>query len=241
MKKPKLSVVMPTYNQGQFLQEALDSIVRQTFTDWRLIIVDDASTDDTAAICQEFVKDPRITCLLRAHNSGGAGIPLNEGFSFCQGEYETWWASDNVLYSNAWEYLVRYLDTHSSIDYVYANGEMGIMDKTGLVELRRKNLWEEVDQNWVDGKILKEPGYYLGLTWMWRRPLRLAVGEFQPEPCEDADFVLRAEEAGCKFAFLPDTLGWGRRHSKNLTHMVAAPGRWGARTMQKARQRRGLA
>lgn len=240
MKIPRLSVVMPTYNQGEFLREALDSIMRQTFTDWNLIIVDDASTDDTATICMEYLDDKRVKVVGREVNGKGAGVALNTGFTFATGEYETWWASDNVLYSNAWEYLVRYLDIHPNVDYVYANGEMGVMDKTGQVELRRKNLWEEVDQNWVDGKILRPPGYFLGLTWMWRRPLRLAVGEFQAEPCEDADFVLRAEEAGFKFAFLPDTLGWGRRHSKNMTNTVAAPGRWGARTIEKARQRRAV-
>jgi glycosyltransferase involved in cell wall biosynthesis len=230
---------MPVYNHAQFLPESLDSIMRQQFRDWELIIVDDASTDATPDICRRYLSDPRVRYVRRDVNGHGAGVALNTGFPLCTGELETWWASDNTLYSNAWKLMVKFLDEHPDVDYVYANGELAVMDETGLVEIKRKNLWEEVDQNWVPGKILRT-GYFLGLMWIWRRPLRIAVGEFQPEPCEDADFVLRAEEAGFKFAYLSENLGWQRRHNLSLTAMFARPQRWDRFTFNKARRRRGL-
>jgi len=236
----RLAVVMPTYNQGMFLREAVVSVLGQTFRDWGMVIVDDASTDDTEGICREYTRDKRVRYVRREENGKGAGRALNTGFAWCEGELETWWASDNVLYAVAWERMIRFMDTHPEVDVVYTNGELGVMDVTGLVELARKNLWDEVDQNYAPNKALASPGYYYGLTWIWRRWVREKVGEFQAEPCEDADFFFRAEEVGAKFGFLPDTLSWGRRHNANLTRMVAGPGKWDLWTVRNAKKRRGM-
>lgn len=236
-----ISIVMPVYNHVRYLRAALESIVSQEYKDWELVIVDDHSNDGCGEIADEFAAlDPRITVRHREVNGGGAGLALNDGFRLVTGEYETWWASDNVMYPEALGTLVAYLDTHPDVDYVYANNEIGIMDETGKCEVARRNLWEEVNQTWDADRLLNQ-GYFLGCVWAWRRRLRDGVGEFQPEPCEDYDFVLRAVELGFKFAHTPECLGWQRRWFGNLTNTKAKPMNSTQFVLNKSKVRRGLA
>ena len=66
---PVVSIVLPTYNGSRYLEEAVQSIVEQTLTDWELIIVDDCSTDETPQIVAQFVRqDPRIRGIRHAAN-----------------------------------------------------------------------------------------------------------------------------------------------------------------------------
>jgi glycosyltransferase involved in cell wall biosynthesis len=213
-----ISIVMPTYNQGKFIKEAINSILAQTYKAWELIIVDDASTDDTTIIAKQFLKDERIRYIRNEENKM-TGTSLNIGFSKATGEYETWWASDNNMYPDMLEKLLNCLCTSDRYDHIYSNCDCGFMDETGLVESYKKKFSHLVGpMNWVEGKLSQ--GYYLGICWMWRRNLRLRCGEFQKEPCEDYDMALRMVEAGGKFFYLDEILGWQRRHSENLTNTV---------------------
>ena len=68
---PKVTVCLPTYNSGEFLRYAIDSILEQTFTDFELIISDDCSTDNTPEIIRSYLeKDSRIQYLQNSHNLG---------------------------------------------------------------------------------------------------------------------------------------------------------------------------
>ncbi|MDR7898959.1 glycosyltransferase family 2 protein [Thermosynechococcus sp. JY1334] len=70
---PKVSIGMPVYNGEKFIRDALDSLLAQTFTDFELIISDNASTDQTEAICREYAaKDKRIRYVRQAQNLGAA-------------------------------------------------------------------------------------------------------------------------------------------------------------------------
>lgn len=71
---PTVSVGMPVYNGEQYIREALDSLLAQTFADFELIISDNASTDGTKAICLEYAgKDSRIRYVRQTANRGGSG------------------------------------------------------------------------------------------------------------------------------------------------------------------------
>ena len=75
----EISIIMPAYNVGKYIREAIDSIIAQTFTNWELIICDDCSSDNTVAIIQEYCKkDDRISLIKRKENSGGVRLPVRE-------------------------------------------------------------------------------------------------------------------------------------------------------------------
>lgn len=80
---PHISILMPVRNEGQYLQAALDSLYRQTFTNWDLIAIDDGSDDDTPAILDEAARqDCRVQVIRR--ESGGLVAALNAGLQYCK-------------------------------------------------------------------------------------------------------------------------------------------------------------
>lgn len=107
---------MPVYNGERFLKEAIDSLSAQIFTDWKLFISDDASTDATRKICEEYAKkDPRITYLRQEKNIG-----MFPNFKFlldkADGLYFMWAAQDDLWGAEFLETCVKNLDDNEGID-----------------------------------------------------------------------------------------------------------------------------
>ncbi len=107
-KAPQVSIGMPVYNGAKFINEALDSLLVQTFTDFELIISDNASTDETEAICRKYAaKDERIRYVRQVENFGGRAnfqFLLDEAV----GEYFMWAAADDVWLP---EYIAACVDS----------------------------------------------------------------------------------------------------------------------------------
>ena len=115
---PKVSVVMPVYNGEEYLAQAIDSILTQTFADFEFLIIDDCSTDGTASILAEYARrDSRIKILRQAQNLGVAGA-LNVGCRQAQGEYIARMDADDVSLPMRFEKQVRFLDAHPEIAVV---------------------------------------------------------------------------------------------------------------------------
>lgn len=119
--KPLVSIVLPTYNGSRFLQEAIESCIRQSYPHWELIIVDDASIDETPQIVVHWTKrDSRIRSL---RNQTNRRLPesLNRGFAEAKGELLTWTSDDNRYMPNALATMVEFLEAHSDVDLVYSD------------------------------------------------------------------------------------------------------------------------
>ena len=98
-EKSKISIGLPVYNGDKFIRNALDSILSQTFGDFELIISDNASTDSTSVICQEYMKkDPRIRYIRQENNMGGLWN-LNFVLQEASYEYFMWAAVDDYWLS----------------------------------------------------------------------------------------------------------------------------------------------
>ena len=94
---PHVSVGLPVYNGEEFLREAIESVLAQSFTDFELILSDNASTDGTEAICREYTAaDARVKYVRHPKNIGAAGNH-NYVFSVTSGEFFHWMAHDDVL------------------------------------------------------------------------------------------------------------------------------------------------
>ena len=116
---PRVSIGLPVYNAENFLREALDSILAQTFTNFELIICDNASTDNTEKICQEYVaKDQRIHYYRNEQNLGAA-INYNRVFELSKGEYFKWANHDDLCAPEFLERCVEVLDQHPSVVLAY--------------------------------------------------------------------------------------------------------------------------
>lgn len=101
---PAVTVIIPTYDRPQFLQEALESVLAQSFTDLECIVVDDGSSERV-----EVPRDPRIR-LLRRSSNGGVAAARNSGIAEARGRYVTFLDDDDVLTNNRIELGLRAVD-----------------------------------------------------------------------------------------------------------------------------------
>ncbi|MGH7801490.1 MAG: glycosyltransferase family 2 protein [Thermodesulfobacteriota bacterium] len=113
-KRPKLSIGLPVYNGEDFLEEAIESILSQTYTDFELIISDNASVDRTEEICLDYAaKDDRIRYIRQSENLGAARN-FNSVFELSSGEYFKWAAHDDVCKGNFLSRCIEALDQEHS-------------------------------------------------------------------------------------------------------------------------------
>ncbi len=114
---PAVSVIMPCYNLGRYLKDAINSVLRQSMNDWELIVVDDCSPDNTAEIVAQFT-DPRIKYVRTPQNLYLAGA-LNYGVRQAKGRAILPLDADNMIEPRTLEILSRHLDTYRDTDIAY--------------------------------------------------------------------------------------------------------------------------
>jgi len=116
-----ISIITPAYNAEKYISETIDSVLKQTYVNWELIIVDDCSTDSTSEIVQNYQKkDDRIKYYRLANNSGAASIPRNVGLEKAKGTYVTFLDSDDIWLPEKLEKQMLYLQQTNS-DLIYTN------------------------------------------------------------------------------------------------------------------------
>lgn len=129
MLMPRVSIGMPVYNAATFIREAIDSILAQSYQDFELIITDNASTDETQAICTAYAaQDDRVRYHRNSENIG-ANSNFNFVFTLARGEYFKWAAHDDVLAQTYLERCVAALDADPNV--VLAHSETRLIDNNG--------------------------------------------------------------------------------------------------------------
>lgn len=94
---PLISIITPTFNSGQFISAAMQSVVDQTYSNWELLVVDDGSRDDTMAIIDRFAEvDSRIRSYAMTTNSGRPAVPRNYAIRLAKGELITFLDADDI-------------------------------------------------------------------------------------------------------------------------------------------------
>lgn len=141
----KFSIIVPLYNKVSYINKALESIVSQTFMDWELIIVDDGSTDNSAAVCEEFIKFQASFSnsihLIKQSNAGVAsarnrGVMESKGEYICLLDADDWWEpeflaeTDKLIheYPDAGLYCTNYIYNKPGKTHVALNIPRGYMN-----------------------------------------------------------------------------------------------------------------
>ncbi|RYY39884.1 MAG: glycosyltransferase [Chitinophagaceae bacterium] len=214
---PTVSVVMPVYNASEFLREAIDSIVEQTFTNWELIIVEDCSTDDSAAIVRQYT-DPRIKAHFRAQN-GGVVAAMNDGLRQASGEFIAVMHADDVSKRERLQLEVEWLQQHpehavvagfiEKIDTRGNNCGIWNLDRRVIdsAHIRRHMLRENCIAHssvLMRGSVVKKYGYDSG-----QQKAGFAV--------EDYALWLEMLSDGYEFGKVPEVLLRYRIHSQSAT------------------------
>ncbi len=114
---PVVSVVIPAYNRAAFLGEAIESVRRQTFQDWELVIVDDGSTDHTPQVATRCLGDPRIRCVVQPHQERSAA--RNRGIEATAGRYIALLDADDCWKPEKLERQVAVMEAHPAAALCY--------------------------------------------------------------------------------------------------------------------------
>ncbi|MDC1256000.1 glycosyltransferase [bacterium] len=134
---PTFSIIVPVYNVEDYLDECLNCLLAQSFHDFEVILINDGSTDNSEAICQEFTnKDPRF--LLRTTHNQGQGAARNIGITLAKGQYIYFYDSDDKLSDNLLEKLHN-IHTDKNVDIVMFEGDVFGDISTNTFEYKRAN------------------------------------------------------------------------------------------------------
>lgn len=131
MANPTVSVIVPAYNAENFIESCVESVLRQTYTDFELILVNDGSKDSTSAICHRLAaQDSRITVI--DQENGGSSSAKNTGLGIARGSYIEFIDADDIIDQTYMEQLLRGT-SEDEADLCVGNMAFVILDKGELV------------------------------------------------------------------------------------------------------------
>lgn len=215
-------VVIPNYNYGRYLRGCVDSVRSQNVDDLRILIVDNASTDDSPEIARALAaEDPRIELRLRDRNLG-PHASFNEGVDWARSDYFLILCSDDMLAPNALGRASNIMDDHSDISLTYGrvstvcNDFVPVPPATDDVEwvfIRGKDL--------LDGLCYSARNYIAGPSVIVRTSVQKALGHYCTalRHADDLEMWLRFAAFG-NAAFIEDVQAFARRHPHNQSSTV---------------------
>jgi len=167
--QPLVSIVTPTYNQREFLEETIKSVLRQTYPALEYIIVDGGSSDGSQELIDEYREE---IALVIAEPDQGQTDAINKGFQRSRGKYLAWLNSDDTYQPQAVAEAVRYLENHPQAGMVY--GDARIINERGKT-LAKFNAQETNYQRLMRGGVfIPQPAAF------WRAALWEQVGPLDP-------------------------------------------------------------
>jgi len=113
---PKVSVIIPTYNRANYICDAIDSVLNQTYQDFEIIVVDDGSTDNTREILKQYIKDKKIRYLYQENK--GVSSARNKGIEEVNGEYVAFLDADDIWYSEKINLQINELENNYKLGLV---------------------------------------------------------------------------------------------------------------------------
>ena len=123
-----ISIITPTYNCGKFIEETIQSVLNQTYTNWEMIIVDDCSTDNTKEVVEKYVKiDSRIKYFLLENNSGAA-VSRTKAMELANGNYIAFLDSDDLWLPNKLEAQLKFMKENN---YLFTCTDYEQIDENG--------------------------------------------------------------------------------------------------------------
>jgi glycosyltransferase involved in cell wall biosynthesis len=217
-----VSIVLPTHNGARYIAQSIRSCLEQTHPFWELIVVDDASTDGTLRVVQDFT-DTRVR-IVRLTANRGLPAALNAGFAAATGQYLTWTSDDNYYLPHALERMLAVFHAHPDVGFVCADQDF--IDEQGTVVYHF-----DVD---VPGGLLTHNS--VNACFLYRRVVQRCVGRYAEDMqlAEDYEYWLRVSRRFRMYG-LHETLYRYRLHASTLTsrHGSERARRVGAKALRR--------
>src|SRR6185312_8177163 len=214
-----VSIIMPAYNAGKFIEDSIRSVLNQTYHNWELLIVNDGSTDNTRAIAEEYSKRDKRIKVINQENKRLAAA-RNTGIKNSTGEWIAFLDSDDIWATSKLEKQVKASGKLLNIDVFYTDGWI----------FKNEDLTNLTPYPTNTGQFTANEMYLLEyngncipvLSVMAKRDIIDKIG-FSEEDiffngCEDWDCWLRMARAGANFYGLDEKLFYYRQHDNNMSN-----------------------
>ncbi|HVG14154.1 MAG TPA: glycosyltransferase family 2 protein [Chitinophagaceae bacterium] len=210
MSQLKLSIVMPSYNQANYIEEAIQSILNQSYRNFELIIVDGLSGDGAADIIRKYEGHPNVAKVIIEKDKGQTDA-LHKGFQYCKGDILAWLNSDDQFEDNAFQTVVNEFSRDPSIDVL--NGELAVVNDQSkkIAVWPRKKI---TNKQWMHyPQTIGQPSTFFSAK-IFRQ-----VGGINKEHhyAMDYDLFFRFALAGAKFHYIDEYLAKFRVHDQSKT------------------------
>ena len=199
---PKVSIITPSYNQGEYLEETIQSVLNQTYSNIEYIVIDGESTDNSVDIIRKY--EERITYWCSEKDKGQADA-INKGLKRATGDLVCWINSDDILYPHFVEKFVNHFVSHPDVDFLYGDVEQGA-DMQHATTRR--------------GEIIDYPTMLRTLrvpmpqqATMWRKEIMDKIGYLDPQwhVLLDREYFMRIAQH-CVIEYLPGVVAFFRNH-----------------------------
>jgi len=233
---PSVSVLMPVYNAEKYIQAAVESILKQTFTDFEFIIINDGSTDGTLDILDAYAQQDKRIRLISRENKGLVAT-LNEGLALAKTLLIARMDADDIALPNRFRDQVDYL--RHNVDVVCVGGCAIVIDEMGR-ELTLLDVPADDDE--IQQLLLQGHASFFHPAVMYRKNVVQKIGGYRKDfyPAEDLDLWLRLGEVG-KFSNLKDAVIKYRFLSSSISGRMAQQQKTSAKKATEAAWvRRGI-
>lgn len=215
MTETSLVVLLTAYNASRFIAEAVRSVLGQTYPHFEFIIIDDGSTDDTAAVVRAAAgNDPRLHLVRQANQ--GMGASLNDALAACSATWVARMDADDIMEPHRLERQMAYVRAHPGLDVV--SSFVLLIDEDGRIIGRGKS--DLTTPEVVRAHIARKQaiGFHHPAV-LARRQAVLDVGGYRPQfwPVDDFDLWNRMAERGCALAVMPEYLLRYRIHATSVS------------------------
>ena len=214
--KPFISIVIPTYQRCDRLEIALDSVLKQTYNNYEILIIDDGSTDGTKEMVKS-IRDPRIIYYWQ-RNSGCPANPRNKGVKLARGEWvafldsDDWWAPEKL------RSCVKQIKKNR-IDFIYHDAEI-VTNKKNCLNYKKKIVTDHLKKPVLIDLLLKR-NLICNSSVVVRKKLLVLAGYFNErkelKAAEDYNMWLKVAKFTDNFFYLPKTLGYYFIHNDNIS------------------------
>ena len=213
--QPLISVVIPSYNYGRYLEGTIRSVLNQTWRNLQLIVVDNASTDDSLAIARRFLSDPRVE-VLEIHENRGPVPAWNLGFQQVRGEWFAMLPADDFFELDKFEKQMAYVQAHPEVNMLATYVRQ--VDDAG----------KPAEKSWIEPVVNQQLDFHQPEVWEWTHHFCIPTAIYRTDLCRrvgplsvglhsvvDIEFHVRLMRHGGEARVLPEKLTNYRWHTTN--------------------------
>jgi len=220
-REPLVSIVIPSYNHASYIGAAIESVVRQTYSNIEFFVIDDGSSDDSPGLIKALSEKYDFTFI--AQDNMGLSKTLNKAINLARGEYFVSFGSDDMMLPDRIEKQVAFMEAHP--EYPITSGNVIFIDEHGS-ELTKQSVVEARELDFDDIFLNRKPGLQAAGA-MVKKALFDNHGAYDPNiPLEDMYMWFKLLSNGHKAYAIEDKLAYYRKHStntyKNIPHMLNA-------------------